>query len=53
MFQHLDPLCRHPVLHTGSLVNCHVVPAKPPLLLGHGRPLLLEVLQELLQGLIM
>jgi hypothetical protein len=32
-------------------VNWRIVPVKPSLLLGHSRPLLLEVLQELAHGL--
>ncbi len=32
-------------------MDWHVVPAEPPLLLGYGGPLFLEILQELAQGL--
>ncbi len=51
MLQQLDPLRHYPVLHTGGSVNWRIVLVKPPLLLGYGGPLLLEVLQELAYGL--
>jgi hypothetical protein len=50
MLQHLDPLCRYPLLLTGSSMVWFIVAAEPPLLLSHDGPLL-KMLQELAQGL--
>ncbi len=49
VLQHSDPF--HPPLHTGSHMDQRIVPVELPLLLGHGRPLIVKVLQELAKGL--
>ncbi len=51
MLQHLDLLRRHPFLHAGGHMDRRIVPVDPPLLLGHGGPLLLKMLQEGAQDL--
>ncbi len=51
VLQDLDPLRRHPLFHAGSRMDRRVVPVEPPLLCGHGGPLLLKMLQEGAQDL--
>ncbi len=51
MLQDLDPLRRHPLFHAGGRMHRRIVPVEPPLLRGHGGPLLLKMLKEGAQDL--
>jgi hypothetical protein len=51
VLQDLDPLRRHPLFHAGGRMDRRVVPVEPPLLCGHGGPLLLKMLHEGAQDL--